>query len=277
MTPDDSIEMGVLKFVRDVSPARWVVERIHGFAVNVGSIVPEGFEAYARVFHPAARVVWDDSVPEERPRDSDAAAAVGVRPRAVVPVPWAEVAAANGRVMHAEAQFETISGVDPWSARGQAGVWDSPPEVGRLPREVGTRLVEILGQYTSTPERCWFCVWEGWGGLRKPAGLDDRVRLPGREYLLVAAPIAAVLGSFQKIYAEGPSIWWPDDRAWCVATEIDFRWTYVAGSMSCVEAVLVDDELEALPARLDHRVDIASDHVNPIPDEVRRRHPGGDS
>ena len=44
-----------------------------------------------------------------------------------------------------------------------------------------------------------------------------------------------------------PSLWWPDDRAWFVATEIDFNWTYVGGTRDCIEGVLADPSLEALP------------------------------
>lgn len=40
----------------DVSPADWIIDQIHDFAVDVGSVIPEGFEAYARLFHPAVRI-----------------------------------------------------------------------------------------------------------------------------------------------------------------------------------------------------------------------------
>lgn len=41
-------------------------------------------------------------------------------------------------------------------------------------------------------------------------------------------------------------IWWPADRSWVVATEIDYEWTFVAGSDALVEAVLAHPDLEAL-------------------------------
>jgi hypothetical protein len=266
VSQDEPFRIGDLEFASDLSPARWLVERIHGFARNVGSVLPEGFEAYARVFHPATRYLWDDSVPEGGPPDRAAAAAAGLRPRGRVAVRWSEVAAANGTVMHAEAQFEAISQLGRLSTACQPGIWDIPPMVGALPEDAAGRLVEILSGYTSTPSRCWFCVWEGYGGLRTPAGFEKRVLLPGRAYLLVAGPITAVQGAFENIDAEGPSIWWPDDGAWCVATEIDFCWTYVGGRRSCVEAVLADQQLEALPARIDHGITIESDRINALPD-----------
>ena len=35
-----------------------------------------------------------------------------------------------------------------------------------------------------------------------------------------------------------PNLWWPDDRAWCVASEIDLDYTLVGGPDElCVELV----------------------------------------
>ena len=45
-----------------------------------------------------------------------------------------------------------------------------------------------------------------------------------------------------------PNLWWPDDRAWCVATEIDLAWTYVGGSAALISDVLASPRLEAQPA-----------------------------
>ena len=45
-----------------------------------------------------------------------------------------------------------------------------------------------------------------------------------------------------------PNLWWPADRSWCVATEIDLAWTYVGGPAGLIEAVLGDERIEALPA-----------------------------
>jgi len=52
-------------------------------------------------------------------------------------------------------------------------------------------------------------------------------------------------------WGDSPNIWWPEDRAWCVATDIDLYDTYVGGSQECIEAVLGNLELEALPTTLD--------------------------
>jgi len=42
------------------------------------------------------------------------------------------------------------------------------------------------------------------------------------------------------------SLWWPADRAWLVATDIDGYSTYVGASHAAVEAVLADPDLDAV-------------------------------
>jgi hypothetical protein len=47
-------------------------------------------------------------------------------------------------------------------------------------------------------------------------------------------------------WGQTPNLWWPEDRTWCVASEIDLSWTYVGGSSDLVESLVVDDQIEAL-------------------------------
>ncbi|WP_237737261.1 hypothetical protein [Rhodococcus sp. 21391] len=60
-------------------------------------------------------------------------------------------------------------------------------------------------------------------------------------------------------------LWWPGDHAWCVATDIDLMTTYLGASPECVDTVLTDDALEALPATPDQRITWDSDTINPLP------------
>ena len=96
-----------LEFCEDVSPGRWVEEGLSGFA-RVNSLLPPGFPAYARVFHPA---YLDDS--EEQP------------------VRWSTVASWTGRTVHPLMQFNRIAGMGddardlypdpPWGEHPQYG------------------------------------------------------------------------------------------------------------------------------------------------------------
>ena len=93
---------------------------------------------------------------------------------------------------------------------------------------------------------------------QRPQGRrQSRVRLPNRDYLLFTGSVQHGEG-----WEEGPNLWWPGDRAWCVATEIDFPYTYVGGSRSLIEEALAHPRLEALPATTSDGITFDSDKVN---------------
>ena len=160
-----------LEFSEDVSEARWVEERLSNFG-TLRSLLPEGFPAYARMFHPA--YLEDD-------RDR--------------PVRWSTVASWTGRTVHPLMQFERIAGLseDPQQMYKNPP-WGSHPRIGSIPERECRTLVEALRSFTSTPDNCFFCLWEGYGNidtsLYKPS---SRVRAPGRDYLLFRGPIDAIM------------------------------------------------------------------------------------
>jgi hypothetical protein len=137
------------------------------------------------------------------------------------------------------------------------------PSEGEMPSAEGERLVGILRAHTATPERCYLGLWEGYGvpELNAFAKLP-RLMLPHRAYFLFLGPINAVtslsIGGFQH----PPNLWWPEDRAWCVASEIDLSETYLAASEACVAQVTSDPWLEAYRVPLEGRVDGDGDLIN---------------
>jgi hypothetical protein len=257
-----------LEYVKDLTPAKWIAERLHPFAQDAGSIIPPGFDAYARIFHPAIRRVGD----------------------AVLPVSWREIADANLRVHHPEMQFGALvtrvgTSASLYDRAPQPGLFDGWPQIGSLPLDLARALVGVLREHTRTPEHCWFAAWEGWGDpvlatwhgstdspppplpavIQKPR--TPTFKVPGRGYYIARGPLSAALETVYGVTSHylSASIWWPEDRAWCVATEVDFDWTYVGGSNECIAAVLADPNLEALPSRLSDGVSYASDPINPMP------------
>ena len=233
-----------LEYMEDVSQARWIEESLSGWG-NVRSLMPEGFSAYARVFHPA----YLDDKGSERP------------------VRWSTVASWNGRTVHPRMQFERIANLSEDSKdMYKDPPWGSLPQHGSIPEEECTNLVNVLREYTSTPDRCYFCLWEGYGNIdTRLYKARSRVRVPGRDYLLFSGPVDAVMSFLireNRFWGYSPNIWWPEDRAWCVATDIDLFDTYVGGSSACIEAVLNHPDLEALPTTLDARVDLHGDTIN---------------
>jgi hypothetical protein len=83
------------------------------------------------------------------------------------------------------------------------------------------------------------------------------VSLPNRDYLLFRGPLAKAEG-----WEDGPNIWWPDDHAWCVASEIDLPYTYVGGPQELIDAIIEHPAIEALPAKLTDGITHSSDIVN---------------
>jgi hypothetical protein len=239
---------GRVELMRDTSAARWTEESLGaraGDGVRVGSVVPDGFEAYARILHPARR----------KPEDG------GERLR------WSTVASWTGRVVHPEMQFDRIANLP---SPNDYPEWGFRPQEGLLPREDCERLASLLRPYTSTPDVCWFCIWEGYGFL-EPQRYQNvpRMKTPHRFYLLYRGPLDAVTSFHWDWLWQSPNLWWPDDRAWCVATEIDLPETYVGGSEACIERILADDQLEAMKTRVDARVDVNADSLNPPAAENR--------
>jgi hypothetical protein len=238
--PSWSLPDGI-ELVDDPGPARWIEDLTRDNWARVAGILPDHFEAYVRVLHPANRPV-------------------GTHERE--PVSWAEVAQMNGKRMHARAEFAKLAGIEPLNGRPS---WGERPEEGDLPPEVAEPLVRVLRRFTNDPDSCWFCIWFGWGDLHLLEGYDEdtypHVKAPGREYLLTRGSIDLVT-CFGKDMHNAPSIWWPDDRAWCVATEIDLDSTYVGGSAELTTALMDEPELEVWPAEATDRLDYDSDTLN---------------
>lgn len=126
----------------DTSPAAWLEGSLAAWGENVGSIVPGGFAAYARVLHPAGH----GDAPE------------------VTLSRWADIARSNGRVAHPGMQFHNI--IRPRGSPSASP--DHMPAPGALPVHERALLVELLERETTSIAQCWFCLWEGW------AAIDDR-------------------------------------------------------------------------------------------------------
>jgi hypothetical protein len=74
----------------------------------------------------------------------------------------------------------------------------------------------------------------------------------GRDMLLFDGPIENVtaIGSPSpfdgSLRRRGPQWWWPADKAWFVATEIDYPWTYLGGSTTLIDTIIGDPTIEVV-------------------------------
>jgi hypothetical protein len=78
--------------------------------------------------------------------------------------------------------------------------------------------------------------------------------------------LRALLAEMPILY-QSADLWCPEDRAWCVATEIDFNTTYLAGTQSLVDALLGCEELEVYQVEPTDGVACDGDALNPRPDD----------
>ena len=247
----------------DVSPAAWISPQLGGDFGAVGRTVPRGYAAYARICHPATD-------PEGRP------------------VSWSEVAAATGRQAHRLMQWHALVGSrDPLNLVGS--LWrGSNPELGNLDPEVLVAMCGLLGDHTATAADCFFCLWDGHGWIEgeptevrsstvKPArGREEqrapafsteelrrpRVELPHRRYLLLTGPLPAAAQLVWPPFRQSPNLFWPADRAWCTATELDFDSTVVGGSTGLIDEILQAPALDAWPMDADDSLAADADQIN---------------
>ena len=147
----------------------WLRERLvddwsmHHFA-------PRGFEAYARVFHPAeVRSLPDQPVPTmgEWMRMPEAEQQRLAESFVDEQTTWAAAADAFGTTMHPLAQWHRLlrNPRDGDSRTAPDGREFTGPGQGRMPESLLARIASNLVQHTRTPDAGFVAVWEGWGGL----------------------------------------------------------------------------------------------------------------
>ncbi len=146
-----------------------------------------------------------------------------------------------------------------WLLRAGVDWWDlvrfGPPGFAAYARiafpqpsqtQVDTVRVALatLASYTSTPACGYAAVWEGWGG-GEPAPGAPRVEIPQRTMLLFTGRVVALRDAAALAWsgaAEGilqePHLVWPEDRAWCLACEVDEEIEFSVGcSLDAFEAL----------------------------------------
>jgi hypothetical protein len=148
-------------------------------------------------------------------------------------------------------------------------------------------LIEVLATHTTTPNDCYFCVWEGFGPA-DPASDDHgvcdeksaaqraaaqpgvapapavspttphapKVVVSNRAYWLFRGPLADTgawdsaegLPGKLRLEAAEPAFIWPADHAWCVARDVDPHWAGIGGHTPLIKRLVVDPRLDVVPA-----------------------------
>lgn len=162
-----------MEWMGDPSVGSWLVDRIDSFfGASMHGVVPRGYEAYARVFHPATvRSLPGGAVPTAREWERMPAAEQQrlidlFEDRATT---WSDVAAAFATSLHPLAQWQSLvrtpAGED-WRTRlSPDGREFTSPDEGQLTSGVLAAVAGHLASHTSTPDAGVAALWDGWGGL----------------------------------------------------------------------------------------------------------------
>lgn len=166
-----------MDWVADTSPGQWLRGRLDADwtdASGMHIVVPRGYPAYARIFHPASRSrpvgqPWPPLPYDEHAR---AWAAFGrAQPQIDTEIiTWAEAAEAFGTRMHPGAQWSSIVGArdsdQGWQqVQGSDGWQYDAPAEGRMDVAQLATLARLLAPATTTPNHAYAGVWDGYGGL----------------------------------------------------------------------------------------------------------------
>ena len=216
----------------DASPAAWWLDQLEPskgrHPIPVSALVPSTLPVVCQVLHP-----W------KLPDGQHAT--------------WQQMAALHGFADVGDLYENRPVATELDEARELAGTFGSSPKEGGLDEGTVSALVDVLGQATTTPDEVFIAIWEGWGdGSRERFADTARIETPNRGHFLLRGPLHGVLTAVDKSGSRlAAGLWWPSDRAWFVATEIDFEWTFIAGGQELVERHCADDRLEATPVSFD--------------------------
>lgn len=213
--------------------ADWWLDELDdwGPGLPVACFVPHSLPAVCQLLHP-----WDDQSGR--------------------PVRWDDVVHVADVADRAELARRVVG--------AQYGKEDPPdtagfgePSQGQLDHHTAKTLVDSLAGATTTPDDVFFAVWKGWGDT-PPARFPGAARIdtPSRGHFLLHGPLEGALTSVSASPV-GPQpvsgIWWPADRAWLLHTEIDFHWTFIAGTEHLVQELAGHPGLEVVPTTHDGR------------------------
>ncbi|MDO5711689.1 MAG: hypothetical protein Q4P32_08140, partial [Micrococcales bacterium] len=158
------------EWVPDLARGEWLRPMEAEPFGSILSVVPRGFEAYARVFHPVER---------DRPQETKTWQGVDQRTffhdvadiEAALETQrttWAQAAASFGTTMHAQAQYARLVRCAYGDVDGAVAAdgWRYGDTLeGCLDAASLSAAAGVLARHTATPDAGVAAIWEGWGGL----------------------------------------------------------------------------------------------------------------
>lgn len=122
--------------------------------------------------------------------------------------------------------------------------------------EIGVAL-QLLARFTTTPDECYFCMWNGWSTIDIDS--PPNFVIPHRDYWL----FRGALTDFADWNSADPACWpygdcpdpafvWPADRSWFVANDVDPHFASIGADAEAVALIMADQRIDTVfddPAR----------------------------
>ncbi|MDN6202274.1 MAG: hypothetical protein L0I99_08790 [Micrococcaceae bacterium] len=271
-------------------PGQWIAQTLERVlatrppATTAAAQIPAGFDAYARIFHPAS--------------DEDGN-----------PVRWADIALERGTVLHAGAQFSAVSGIDDTGMAWTEDAWDGEAPAGDgLPATDLAAVAEIISRHAG-PE-VYLGLWDGYAFIRggdavevlaadeaaadpataqREALLREELKRPAfsarvlegpkleigpegyRSYYLFSGSLEDLASPLWKAGTgfserQAPDLAWGAARSWMFSTELFEDSTIIGGGAELIDELCRDRRLEARAITLDTDLGADGDRINPVPE-----------
>lgn len=115
------------------------------------------------------------------------------------------------------------------------------------------RALNVLTDFTETPDECFFCVWEGTAGnaLSTVERQGPLVTVPHRQYVLFIGRLSDYIEASEGRFDDSglaPAFAWPADRRWCFTSDVDTHWAGIGADQAAVERLLNTSDLDVVRA-----------------------------
>lgn len=236
---------------QDSRPASWLMQRCNGEKRTLNSIIPNGFESYLRVPHPA----WTELNLEEEEVFSDNAKINCSQWEKLYPVSWRTIAKLNSRKIYGHMLWHEIY-IYP-AVAAEANSIEEPKE-GELPRCIVEKIFNDLIRFNGKDTEIYCGFWRGAAcGYAKKATAQFKRRIDDQVYNLLKTKIFRLRDSFFSAHKHSlesnlvgtdgtiPNIFWPFTNEWCVVSDFNLTSTYIGGPKNLVSRIASAADIES--------------------------------
>jgi len=232
----------------------WILERCSGPTGNLSALMPNGFDGYVRLCHPAYRIEAPD---RSDTRSLELAAAGFIELRYRSELRWDDMARAMGFTPSRLMQWPSFSG-ELLRVIDAHGIED--PLEGELTLNIVNNLFDVLVSHHGEAQECVCGFWLGFRIFDTSA--NTLTTYPGMgEHALCRASLKEIQESWTallederslglKLNASGltPNIIFPRSKEWYLAIPFNRPSSYFGGQEKVVSDLLSMDKLETFRA-----------------------------